>query len=139
MLTKKECDTLIADYSAHNMYRKIINMQRYRFGIGEYKYFQYPLPGIITELRENVYPNIAPVGASARDWINCVYQNGSSYPILLQLRIIKICLYAYANKLATRQTKIPCTSCGEFVPGTGFASYTLLCCYDAYGSLFFNI
>ncbi len=54
MLNKKECDTLIADYNAHNRYRKIINMQRYRFGIGEYKYFQYPLPGIITELRENV-------------------------------------------------------------------------------------
>jgi hypothetical protein len=60
ILTKEECDTLIYDYDADE-YRKTINMERYRFGSGEYKYYKYPLPGIITALRESVYPHIAPV------------------------------------------------------------------------------
>lgn len=60
ILNKQECDTLIDNYDTDN-YRKTVNMDRYRYGSGEYKYYDYPLPGVITELRENVYPNIAPV------------------------------------------------------------------------------
>jgi len=61
VLNKEECNKLIETFTADKMYRKTINMERYRFGRGEYKYFQYPLPDIITELRENVYSCIAPV------------------------------------------------------------------------------
>lgn len=61
VLNKEECDKLIETFTADKMYRKTINMERYSFGRGEYKYFQYPLPDIITELRENVYSCIAPV------------------------------------------------------------------------------
>ncbi|MFC6102879.1 2OG-Fe(II) oxygenase [Olivibacter domesticus] len=61
VLNKEECDKLIAAFTIDNMYRKTINMERYRFGRGEYKYFRYPLPDIITELRESVYSYIAPV------------------------------------------------------------------------------
>lgn len=60
ILNKQECDILIADYDSGN-YRKTVNMDRYRYGSGEYKYYDYPLPGVINELRESVYPNIAPV------------------------------------------------------------------------------
>jgi hypothetical protein len=60
ILTIDECVSLIDNYEG-SLYRKTINMERYRFGKGEYKYFQYPLPDIVTELRENVYPKIAPV------------------------------------------------------------------------------
>lgn len=66
VLNKKECDALIAAYHADDVYRKTINMERYRFGRGEYKYFQYPLPGLITTLREKVYAEIAPV---ANQWM----------------------------------------------------------------------
>ena len=78
MLTKKECDTFIADYNADNTYRKTINMQRYRFGVGEYKYFSYPLPEIITELRESVYPKIAPV---ANQWMEEL-KLGTRFPLI---------------------------------------------------------
>ncbi|HVI48730.1 MAG TPA: 2OG-Fe(II) oxygenase [Chitinophaga sp.] len=61
MLTAKECDAFVEDYNADNTYRKTINMERYRFGAGEYKYFSYPLPPLITQLREGVYPYIVPV------------------------------------------------------------------------------
>lgn len=66
VLTKEECDTLISDYTSPGMYRKTITMERYRFGIGEYKYFQYPLPALINDVRETVYTHIAPV---ANQWM----------------------------------------------------------------------
>lgn len=66
VLTQKECETLIAAYNADNTYRKTIAMERYRFGLGEYKYFQYPLPDMVTAIRETVYPYIAPV---ANKWM----------------------------------------------------------------------
>ena len=36
-------------------------MERYRFGLGEYKYFDYPLPDLIQTIRENVYPKLVPI------------------------------------------------------------------------------
>ncbi|MEJ1238073.1 2OG-Fe(II) oxygenase [Chryseolinea sp. T2] len=66
VLNKQQCDALIAEYDADNTYRKTISMERYRFGKGEYKYFQYPLPTLIATLREKVYAEISPV---ANQWM----------------------------------------------------------------------
>jgi hypothetical protein len=60
VLKPVECEQLIEEYDADE-YRKTINMERYRFGSGEYKYYKYPLPDIITHIREGVYPFIATV------------------------------------------------------------------------------
>lgn len=61
VLNEKQCRQLIDAYDDNSLYRKTINMQRYRFGSGEYKYFKYPLPDLITQLREAIYPHIVPV------------------------------------------------------------------------------
>jgi hypothetical protein len=61
VLSPQECQELITGYGAAGMYRKTIRMERYRFGLGEYKYFRYPLPELITSIRETVYPKIVPV------------------------------------------------------------------------------
>lgn len=66
MLSDEECKQLAASYNDVNLYRSVINMKRYQFGSGEYKYFKYPLPDIITELRQSVYPYLANV---ANDWM----------------------------------------------------------------------
>jgi hypothetical protein len=69
VLDKKTCEELITAYNAEDTYRKTISMERYRFGIGEYKYFQYPLPELITTIRETVYAKIAPV---ANAWMSAL-------------------------------------------------------------------
>ena len=61
VLTPAECSGLIAAYGQPENYRKTVDMERYRFGRGQYKYFGYPLPDLITTIRETVYPCIAPV------------------------------------------------------------------------------
>jgi hypothetical protein len=66
LLDKKECDDLITMYDSGNIYRKTISMERYRFGLGEYKYFQYPLPTFIENIRQTVYPHLAPI---ANGWM----------------------------------------------------------------------
>ncbi len=62
----EECRQMIGNYDTDSCYRKTIRMERYRFGLGEYKYFQYPLPPMITSLRQTLYEKIAPV---ANQWM----------------------------------------------------------------------
>ncbi|NIJ54118.1 2OG-Fe(II) oxygenase [Dyadobacter arcticus] len=66
ILEASECEALVGQYDNPLSYRKTISMERYRFGLGEYKYFNYPLPAIIQELREEFYPKLAPV---ANKWM----------------------------------------------------------------------
>jgi hypothetical protein len=67
VLTNEECDMLKEQYGNEALYRKTIQMERYRFGLGEYKYYNYPLPAIIQQLREGIYPLIAPI---ANTWMH---------------------------------------------------------------------
>ncbi|MCF6407089.1 2OG-Fe(II) oxygenase [Chitinophaga filiformis] len=76
VLTRQECDDLITAYNADNTYRKTISMERYRFGAGEYKYFRYPLPDLITQIRETVYSHLAPI---ANKWME-VLQIEQQFP-----------------------------------------------------------
>jgi len=72
VITGDECDQLAKGYDQTNLYRKTINVERYRFGQGEYKYFNYPLPLIIEEIRNHVYPHLAPV---ANNWMRVLNIN----------------------------------------------------------------
>ncbi|WPR77375.1 2OG-Fe(II) oxygenase [Algoriphagus sp. NG3] len=61
MLTDKDCEDLKADYYKADSFRKTVVMERYRFGLGEYKYFDYPLPKRIQQIRTTLYPHLAPI------------------------------------------------------------------------------
>lgn len=61
LLTDEQCESLKAGYDNPNAYRKTVVMERYRFGSGEYKYFKYPLPEIIHQIRTSIYPKLAPI------------------------------------------------------------------------------
>jgi len=62
LLTAEECDALIALYGNDQLFRSRIDMKRFRFGEGEYKYFTYPLPPLVQTLRETIYPRLAVIG-----------------------------------------------------------------------------
>lgn len=66
LLTSEQCIALTKCYDDPNIYRKTVVMERYRFGLGEYKYFNYPLPNLIQNIRESVYPKLAPI---ANTWM----------------------------------------------------------------------
>lgn len=61
LLSEEECELLKADYGRPDLYRKTVVMERYRFGLGEYKYFNYPLPRLIDHVRSAIYPHLATI------------------------------------------------------------------------------
>ncbi len=65
LLTEHECSDLRETYPSDHAFRSHIIMSRYRFGRGDYKYFDYPLPAVVQELREASYPYLVSV---ANEW-----------------------------------------------------------------------
>lgn len=61
VLSDEQCEQLKAEYPNPNLYRKTVVMARHRFGLGEYKYFNYPLPKFIQTIRTAIYPHLAPI------------------------------------------------------------------------------
>jgi hypothetical protein len=68
-LTSAECEELKATYNKPGIFRKTVVMERYRFGLGEYKYYDYPLPALVQQIRENFYPKLAPI---ANSWMSAL-------------------------------------------------------------------
>jgi uncharacterized protein len=65
LLTPKECRLIAALYPEEEHFRGHIIMARHGFGKGEYRYFKYPLPELIGELRTVLYSHLAPI---ANQW-----------------------------------------------------------------------
>lgn len=63
-LEPQQCEELARYYDDERRFRSRIDMARYKFGQGEYKYFRYPLPDLVQELRSSVYPRLAPLANS---------------------------------------------------------------------------
>jgi hypothetical protein len=61
LLTSEECTGLVAMYADETRFRSRIDMARYRFGVGEYKYFDAPLPPLVQDLRTHAYPPLAAI------------------------------------------------------------------------------
>jgi hypothetical protein len=61
LLADDECDSLVDLYEREGMFRSRVVMARHGFGRGEYKYFEYPLPKLVGELRTSLYEVLAPV------------------------------------------------------------------------------
>jgi uncharacterized protein len=61
LLHGDECAGLVATYVADKGFRSRVIMARHGFGRGEYKYFDYPLPQLVSELRTAFYPPLAEV------------------------------------------------------------------------------
>ena len=80
MLTAAECRQMRDMYADDARFRSRIDMKRYRFGEGEYKYMQYPLPALVQRLREALYPELAVI---ANRWAESLGSE-ERYPSSLQ-------------------------------------------------------
>ncbi len=75
-LAPDECREIAALYPREEYFRSHVVMSRHGFGKGEYRYFKYPLPGLIDGLRTALYPQLAPI---ANEW-NERMGIGTRYP-----------------------------------------------------------
>ena len=100
VLTEDECGELSSLYQRDDNFRSTVVMQRHGFGRGEYRYFKYPLPGIVARLRTAVYPLLVPLAnrwneamgipvrypEEHKDYIERCHQAGQDRPTPLLLR-----------------------------------------------------
>lgn len=65
LLTADEAAQIAALYPDVSRFRSTVDMRRYRFGEGEYRYFAEPFPDAVVALKQALYPRLLPI---ARDW-----------------------------------------------------------------------
>ena len=61
LISPAECEALAGLYPEDGIFRSRVVMGRHGFGRGEYKYFSYPLPDMISGLRTSIYPHLVPM------------------------------------------------------------------------------
>jgi hypothetical protein len=97
LLTPAECGAMIALYADERRFRSRIDMARYRFGVGDYKYFADPLPPVVEALRSGLYP---PLSGVANRWMEALGSR-ERYPSDLG-RFLAVC----ARRGQTRPTPL---------------------------------
>lgn len=70
LLDAREAALLAACYDDDKLFRSRILMARHNFGLGEYKYFRYPLPSPVQALRSALYPRLAPLANRWHEMMN---------------------------------------------------------------------
>ena len=80
VLAQENCEKIAKFYPEEERFRSRIEMARYSFGRGEYKYFNYPLPRIIEEIRDSFYPPLLPL---ANDWNARLRNKQAAFPATL--------------------------------------------------------
>jgi uncharacterized protein len=84
-LPNQSCEELIHKYNDSDLYRKTITMERHSFGLGEYKYFKYPLPDLIQTVRGAIYPKLASVANAWMKMLNAGRQFPDTFDELQRL------------------------------------------------------
>ena len=100
LMSSDQCDEIRVLYDKEDLFRSNIVMERHGFGRGEYRYFSYPLPNLITTLRTSLYPHLVPIAnrwnesmgidvsfpATHDDYIQRCHQAGQKKPTPLLLK-----------------------------------------------------
>lgn len=74
ILGQHECEDLRSLYDKPELFRSRINMERFRFGRGEYQYFAEPIPPLVAELRQSLYGHLY---AAANEWMKALKVRGN--------------------------------------------------------------
>ncbi|OLT00582.1 proline hydroxylase [Pseudonocardia sp. CNS-004] len=61
LLTPQQCADVVAMFDEDERFRSTVVMARHAFGEGSYRYFADPLPPLVQELREQLYPPLAEI------------------------------------------------------------------------------
>jgi uncharacterized protein len=100
VLTVGECRALVDIYGHDAQFRSTIDMARHRFGEGQYRYFDHPLPEVVAELRAAFWPHLLPIARTwaerrsqpapwpdrLEDWLDRCHEVGQTRPTPLMLR-----------------------------------------------------
>ncbi len=102
LITSQQCGELAASYDRPGIFRSHVVMARHGFGRGEYRYFSYPLPPVILDLRTALYPPLAEIAnrwneamgievrypAEHKAFLDRCHQAGQTKPTPLLLRYV---------------------------------------------------
>lgn len=80
VVSPETCAELAAVYNDSERFRSRVDMARHAFGRGEYKYFNYPLPPAVQQLRSAIYPHLAPL---ANEWLDRLGSKQPRFPARL--------------------------------------------------------
>jgi uncharacterized protein len=100
VLSVGECRALVDIYGDDARFRSTIDMARHRFGEGQYRYFDHPLPKVVAELRAAFWPHLLPIARTwaerrsqpapwpdrLEDWLDRCHDAGQTRPTPLMLR-----------------------------------------------------
>ncbi len=70
LISPAECDDIASLYPQEKHFRSHVHMARHGFGKGEYRYFKYPLPELIGDLRTALYTHVAPLANAWNERMN---------------------------------------------------------------------
>jgi uncharacterized protein len=99
VVTVGECRTLVDIYGDEARFRSTIDMARLRFGEGQYRYFDHPLPEVVAKLRAAFWPHLLPIARTwaerrgqpvpwpdrLEDWLDRCHEAGQTRPTPLML------------------------------------------------------
>ena len=81
LVPEDRCAQLRACFDDDDAFRNTVVMERHGYGRGVYRYFRYPLPDAVAELRERLYPQLAPV---ANAWVESLGEDVRFPPALAE-------------------------------------------------------
>ncbi len=85
LLTDQERMGLSASYEDDGLFRSTVVMARHGFGRGEYRYFVYPLPPLVQQLRAGLYERLVPL---ANRWLEAV-GHADQFPVRFEEYIFR--------------------------------------------------
>ena len=100
LLSPAQCASLVKVYEIDALFRSRVVMARHGFGRGEYKYFAYPLPGLVLSLRTTLYRQLVRIANrwnesmhiafrypdEHEEFLDCCHRAGQIRPTPLLLR-----------------------------------------------------